>query len=75
MLNFTTVFFAVFLHESNKKKLNMYFVGGPFTLSAPTNEAFNKLPPDAINKLLQNQTALIGKTCQTLRCINFHILC
>ncbi|XP_071138677.1 transforming growth factor-beta-induced protein ig-h3-like [Mytilus edulis] len=40
-------------------RLGATLSGGPFTLFAPTNEAFNKLPPDAINKLLQNQTALI----------------
>lgn len=38
----------------------VYPSGGPFTLFAPTDEAFKKIPSDAINKLLQNETALIG---------------
>jgi len=32
--------------------------GGPFTVFAPTNEAFNRLPPGALDKLLANVTAL-----------------
>ena len=39
----------------------MYILGGPFTLFAPTNEAFAKLPPGALNDLLKNHTALVGK--------------
>ena len=31
---------------------------GPFTLFAPTNEAFSKLPPGTLDHLLQNVTAL-----------------
>lgn len=32
--------------------------GGPFTLFAPTNEAFRKLPAGALDNLLKNKTAL-----------------
>ncbi len=31
---------------------------GPFTLFAPTNTAFNALPPGTLNALLENKTAL-----------------
>ncbi|XP_013783292.1 transforming growth factor-beta-induced protein ig-h3-like isoform X1 [Limulus polyphemus] len=31
---------------------------GPFTVFAPTDEAFNKLPPETLNFLLKNATAL-----------------
>ncbi|KAK3576826.1 hypothetical protein CHS0354_002616 [Potamilus streckersoni] len=34
--------------------------GGPFTIFAPTNEAFMKLPPGEIQKLMANKTALTG---------------
>ncbi|WAR25203.1 BGH3-like protein, partial [Mya arenaria] len=32
---------------------------GPFTVFAPNNAAFDKLPPNALSDLLSNQTALI----------------
>ncbi|OWF35508.1 transforming growth factor-beta-induced protein ig-h3-like [Mizuhopecten yessoensis] len=37
-----------------------FFKGGPFTLFAPTDAAFDKLPPGLINELLQNKTALVN---------------
>ncbi|XP_053377483.1 periostin-like [Mercenaria mercenaria] len=33
---------------------------GPFTLFAPNNAAFDKLPPGALSDLLSNQTALVA---------------
>ncbi|XP_071138666.1 transforming growth factor-beta-induced protein ig-h3-like [Mytilus edulis] len=51
--------FSSLVYAVVRANLGATLSGGPFTLFAPTNEAFNKLPPDAINKLLQNQTALI----------------
>ena len=35
--------------------------GGPFTLFAPTNAAFAKIPKATLDKLLANVTALTGK--------------
>jgi len=32
--------------------------GGPFTVFAPTNEAFAKVPPDTLNELLADKEAL-----------------
>ena len=38
---------------------NVFFLGdGPFTLFAPTNEAFAKLPAGVLANLLKNKTAL-----------------
>ena len=37
----------------------LYISGpGPFTVFAPTNEAFQKLPPGVLDNLLKNKTAL-----------------
>ncbi|KAH3892291.1 hypothetical protein DPMN_016406 [Dreissena polymorpha] len=33
---------------------------GPFTVFAPNNAAFDKLPPNALSDLLSNQTALVA---------------
>ncbi|KAL3847710.1 hypothetical protein ACJMK2_018607 [Sinanodonta woodiana] len=44
-----------------------FLLGGPFTLFAPTNDAFLKLPPDEFNKLLANHTALTAV-------LKYHIL-
>ncbi|XP_060067890.1 transforming growth factor-beta-induced protein ig-h3-like [Ylistrum balloti] len=35
-----------------------FFKGGPFTLFAPSDEAFDKLPAGVLSDLLQNKTAL-----------------
>ncbi|XP_033744958.1 transforming growth factor-beta-induced protein ig-h3-like [Pecten maximus] len=35
-----------------------FFKGGPFTLFAPTDEAFGRLPPGLLSNLLLNKTAL-----------------
>lgn len=47
--------------DLSNAQLSCPILGGPFTLFAPTDEAFKKISGDAINKLLQNETALIGK--------------
>jgi len=41
-----------------KANLAGTLAGGPFTLFAPTNAAFAKIPPATLNKLLANVTAL-----------------
>lgn len=43
-----------------KASLVQTLSGGPFTLFAPTNEAFAKVPADVLDKLLKNVTALTG---------------
>lgn len=40
--------------------------GGPFTVFAPTNDAFAKIPADVLNKLLANVTALTGTGCSMI---------
>jgi len=50
--------FSELVYAVTQAKLGETLEGGPFTLFAPTNEAFAKLPPGAINDLLKNQTAL-----------------
>jgi uncharacterized surface protein with fasciclin (FAS1) repeats len=40
---------------------------GPFTLFAPTDEAFEKLPPGTLNKLLKDKARLAAV-------INFHAM-
>merc|ERR1712240_872606 len=37
---------------------NTLATGGPFTVFAPTNEAFAKVPPDTLNELLADKEAL-----------------
>ncbi|XP_033120366.1 transforming growth factor-beta-induced protein ig-h3-like [Anneissia japonica] len=41
--------------------------GGPYTLFAPTNEAFNKLPPGTLGKLLGNKDELF-------RILSYHLV-
>lgn len=41
--------------------------GGPFTLFAPTNAAFDALPPGTLNALLANKTALTNV-------LNYHVV-
>ncbi|KAK3103241.1 hypothetical protein FSP39_017752 [Pinctada imbricata] len=41
-------------------KLQETLAGGPFTIFAPNNPAFDKLPPGKLSDLLSNETALTG---------------
>jgi len=52
-----------------KANLATTLAGGPFTLFAPTNEAFAKIPADTLNKLLANVTALTGKIYYRVSCL------
>ncbi|WAR28643.1 Y1483-like protein [Mya arenaria] len=45
-------------HPVEVANLANTLAGGPFTLFAPTNAAFAKIPTDVLNKLLANVTAL-----------------
>ena len=42
-----------------------FVTGGPFTLFAPTNQAFAKVPKATLEKLLANKTLLTGKKSPT----------
>lgn len=50
--------FSTLLTAVEKANLGQTLAGGPFTLFAPTNEAFSKVPAAVLNKLLANVTAL-----------------
>lgn len=50
--------FSTLLTAVVKANLATTLAGGPFTLFAPTNRAFAKIPADTLNKLLANVTAL-----------------
>jgi uncharacterized surface protein with fasciclin (FAS1) repeats len=50
--------FSTLLTAVTKANLVTTLSGGPFTLFAPTNDAFAKVPPEILNKLLANVTAL-----------------
>ncbi|XP_045201951.2 transforming growth factor-beta-induced protein ig-h3-like [Mercenaria mercenaria] len=50
--------FSTLLTAVEKANLATTLAGGPFTLFAPTNAAFAKVPADVLNKLLANVTAL-----------------
>jgi uncharacterized surface protein with fasciclin (FAS1) repeats len=43
---------------------------GPFTVFAPNNAAFQKLPPGKLSDLLSNETALVGECLKLLFLIN-----
>ncbi|XP_072020254.1 transforming growth factor-beta-induced protein ig-h3-like [Amphiura filiformis] len=59
--------FSVLGKLVQKAGLMDYFKGGPFTMFPPTNEAFNKLSPDILNKYTQNTTLL-------KQLIEYHVL-
>jgi len=42
---------------------------GPFTVFAPTNEAFAKLPPGTVNSLLQP-----GNNAQLIKILSYHVI-
>ena len=53
------------------KKASLSFLAGPFTVFAPTDEAFDRIPRDTLDEILQNKDLLsrilrrhviIGKT-------------
>ncbi|XP_052783216.1 transforming growth factor-beta-induced protein ig-h3-like [Mya arenaria] len=50
--------FSTLLTAVEVANLANTLAGGPFTLFAPTNAAFAKIPTDVLNKLLANVTAL-----------------
>ncbi|WAR28638.1 BGH3-like protein [Mya arenaria] len=50
--------FSTLLTAVKAANLVSTLAGGPFTLFAPTNAAFAKIPADVLNKLLANVTAL-----------------
>lgn len=50
-----------------RANLTEYFKGGPFTLFAPTNDAFAKLPDGFLHNLLTNKTGLIDL-------VKYHVL-
>ncbi|KAH3807841.1 transforming growth factor-beta-induced protein ig-h3-like [Dreissena polymorpha] len=50
--------FSTLLTAVEKANLVATLSGGPFTVFAPTNAAFAKIPADVLNKLLANITAL-----------------
>lgn len=47
--------------------VNTYKGPGPFTLFAPTDEAFEKIPPGALRRLLEDKAKLAA-------IINFHVI-
>lgn len=60
LLNYVadTSFLSQLVYVVSMGDLIDFFKGGPFTLFAPTNDAFGRLPPGLLNDLLLNKTAL-----------------
>ncbi|XP_060067889.1 periostin-like [Ylistrum balloti] len=50
---------SLFADVIKHANLTDFFGGGPFTLFAPNNEAFNKLPVGFLQKLMLNKTGVI----------------
>jgi len=53
-----TSHFTTLLYALTKANLESTLSGGPFTMFAPTNKAFQKLPPGLYADLINNETAL-----------------
>ncbi|XP_033744959.1 periostin-like [Pecten maximus] len=63
----TTQTLSLLVDVIRHANLTEYFKGEPFTLFAPTNEAFAKLPDGFLQKLMSNKTGLIDL-------VEYHVL-
>ncbi|XP_052215744.1 transforming growth factor-beta-induced protein ig-h3-like [Dreissena polymorpha] len=59
--------FSILLDAVVKANIVAVLSGGPFTLFAPTNDAFAKIPADALKTLFDNITALTDV-------LNYHVI-